>query len=304
MSENFVRKTQNVKNIKAKETYTLHDLDMVETEDGHVYIRIKRKNTEFNNEGDRFAYFYELTNCIRNVNGISLGNNYNDNIGKVNMPLVMDVQHLDGELQVTMSGSVGDIYKVNGIAGTFNNGVTTYTIPLEDTIPDITIKQGNAILAVYEIFQADLNQVDQTHPEYVKGAKLLLQKVNNNETAISDLSTRVHNLETKPSGGYSYLTVKFQISGSTAKHLGVLTNDVNADGCKYTVQTQEEPFGTVNELQMVETVHTLPNGFKLIDLGDTLNNAFAIWLFGATTSEPKWFVDTHTQLFLGTINLA
>lgn len=174
MSENFVRKTLNVKNIETKETYTLHDLDLVETEDGHVYIRIKNKNTEFNNEGDRFAYFYELTNAVRSLNKIELTDHAQlENISNLDLPLVMDVQHLVGKLQVTIAGNTATTFKVNGQSGTFNNGVTTYEVVLPgDTtdIPDLVIKEGNKVLATYETHLPDLEQTQAQHPSYILGS--------------------------------------------------------------------------------------------------------------------------------------
>lgn len=174
MSENFVRKTLNVKNIEAKETYTLHDLDLVETEDGHVYIRIKNKNTEFNNEGDRFAYFYELTNAVRTLNKIELTNHAQlENISNLDLPLVMDVQHLVGKLQVTIAGNTATTFKVNGQSGTFNNGVTTYDVVLSgDThdIPNLVIKEGNKVIATYETHLPDLEEENQQHPSYINGS--------------------------------------------------------------------------------------------------------------------------------------
>lgn len=174
MSENFVRKTLNVKNIEAKETYTLHDLDLVETEDGHVYIRIKNKNTEFNNEGDRFAYFYELTNAVRSLNKIELTNQAQlENISNLDLPLVMDVQHLIGKLQVTIAGNTATTFKVNGQSGTFNNNVTTYDVVLPgDTneIPSIVIKEGNKVLATYETYLPDLEETQAQHPSYILGS--------------------------------------------------------------------------------------------------------------------------------------
>ena len=174
MSENFVRKTLNVKNIETKETYTLHDLDLVETEDGHVYIRIKNKNTEFNNEGDRFAYFYELTNAVRSLNKIELTNHAQlENISNLDLPLVMDVQHLVGKLQVTIAGNTATTFKVNGQSGTFNNNVTTYEVVLPgDThdMPNLVIKEGNKVLATYETYLPDLEETQPQHPSYISGS--------------------------------------------------------------------------------------------------------------------------------------
>lgn len=185
MSENFVRKTLNVEKIGKKETYTLHDLDLVETKDGHVFIRIFKQNAEPNST-DQNAYLYELTNSMRRVNNMSLDNPEQlNNTGNLPLPLVMELQYLSDSVKVSMVGNTTDIYKINGLAGVFKNKITTYTIPLTgDTLPDITVKQGNTVIDVYKLHQADLRQTNPLHPEYVKGAKECCDRLGALETRV------------------------------------------------------------------------------------------------------------------------
>lgn len=58
MSENFVRKTLKVEDITKKETYTLNDLDLVQTSDGRVFIRTFKKKA--NTTNDPNAYLMEI----------------------------------------------------------------------------------------------------------------------------------------------------------------------------------------------------------------------------------------------------
>lgn len=58
MSENFVRKTLKVEDITKKETYTLNDLDLVQTKDGRVFIRTFKKKA--NTSNDPNAYLMEI----------------------------------------------------------------------------------------------------------------------------------------------------------------------------------------------------------------------------------------------------
>lgn len=58
MSENFVRKTLKVEDITKKETYTLNDLDLVQTKDGRVFIRTFKKKA--NTTNDPNAYLMEI----------------------------------------------------------------------------------------------------------------------------------------------------------------------------------------------------------------------------------------------------
>lgn len=172
MSENFVRKTLNVEKIGEKETYTLHDLDLVETKDGHVFIRIFKQNAKPDST-DQNAYLYELTNSVRNINKMALVESEQlNNTSMLPLPLVMELQYLPDTVKLTMVGDTTTIYKVNGVAGVFENEKTTYTVPLSgDTLPDITVKRGNKVIDVYKLHQADLHQTNPLHPEYVKGAK-------------------------------------------------------------------------------------------------------------------------------------
>lgn len=277
MSENFVRKTLNVKDIKAKESYTLHDLDLLETEDGRVFIRIKRKNTEFNNEGDRYAYFYQLTNNIKMINDIPLyPNEQTANSGNIHLPLIMDVQHLVGKIQITMCGKDNGYYKINGIAGTFDSDkeITTFDIPLSEgqSIPDLTLKRGNKVLAVYQVFQADLNQLDSTHPEYIKGAKQLLQRVTQNETNISQLTTKVRNAEnnikTLQQTPITYQC--YQDKTKSPNEYGIITNDPHPEELWYAFCDGNQ-FMTTDAQSLVQIqqadIHVLPNGFTKITLG-------------------------------------
>lgn len=277
MSENFVRKTLNVKNIKAKETYTLHDLDLVETEDGHVYIRIKNKNTEFNNEGDRFAYFYEVTNNVKQVNEIPLTTDeQTTNTGNLHLPLVMDVQHLDGEIKLTMAGKIDGFYKVNGTSGTYANGVTTFSIPLEgSSIPNITVKQGNSILAMYELFQADLEQTDPLHPEFVKGASELIQRVDTVEREVQTLQDTPITYQT------------YQDKTQKPIEYGIITNDPNTDTLVYAFCDGNQLMTTpADQLYPITNVTTLPNGFKKIVLGSPFIGWSKIMLYRNNKSQP------------------
>lgn len=172
MSENFVRKTLNVEKIGEKETYTLHDLDLVETKNGHVFIRIFKQNAKPDST-DQNAYLYELTNSVRSINKMALVESEQlNNSSILPLPLVMELQYLPDSVKLTMVGDTTDQYKVNGVAGVFNNEKTTYEIPLSgDTLPDITIKRGQKVIDVYKLHQADLHQTNPLHPEFVKGAK-------------------------------------------------------------------------------------------------------------------------------------
>lgn len=172
MSENFVRKTLNVEDITKKETYTLHDLDLVETKDGHVFIRIFKKNAQPDGT-DHNAYLYELTNAVRTINKMALVESEQlNNTSMLPLPLVMELQYLPDSVKLTMVGDTTATYKVNGVAGTFENEKTAYIIPLEgEVLPDITVKRGNKVIDVYKLHQADLHQTNPLHPEYVKGAK-------------------------------------------------------------------------------------------------------------------------------------
>lgn len=188
MSENFVRKTLNVEKIGEKETYTLHDLDLVETKDGHVFIRIFKQNAKPDST-DQNAYLYELTNSVRRVNNMSLDTPEQlSNTGHLPLPLVMELQYLPDSVKVSMVGNTTDIYKINGLAGVFKNKITTYTIPLTgDTLPDITVKQGNTVIDVYKLHQADLHQENPLHPEYVKGAKECCDRLSALETRVNKI---------------------------------------------------------------------------------------------------------------------
>lgn len=170
MTEKWVRKSINIKDITKKETYNNNDLDLFEDEKGHVYIRLTHANSTWKEE----AYFYELTNAVRSLNKIELTNEAQlENISNLNLPLVMDVQHLVGELQVTIAGNTATTFKVNGQSGTFNNGVTTYAIELSgdtEDIPDLVIKEGNKTLATYETHLPDLEETEAQHPGYILGA--------------------------------------------------------------------------------------------------------------------------------------
>lgn len=172
MSENFVRKTLNVEKIGEKETYTLHDLDLVETKDGHVFIRIFKQNAKPDST-DQNAYLYELTNSVRTINKMGLVESEQlNNTSMLPLPLVMELQYLPDTVKLTMVGDTTTTYKVNGVDGVFDNEKTTYTVPLSgDTLPDITVKRGNKVIDVYKLHQADLHQTNPLHPEYVKGAK-------------------------------------------------------------------------------------------------------------------------------------
>lgn len=253
MSENFVRKTLNVKNIEAKETYTLHDLDLVETEDGHVYIRIKNKNTEFNNEGDRFAYFYELTNAVRSLNKIELTNHAQlENISNLDLPLVMDVQHLIGKLQVTIAGNTATTFKVNGQSGTFNNNVTTYDVVLPgDTydIPTIVIKEGNKVLATYETHLPDLEETQAQHPSYIIGSDSYRTFRTSTRTRLNDLEEYHFDL-IKDSDNHDIIQL---VCKTLPSQVSVYTNDTLK----------------ANQTNFIKNQRTLPAGYSLyeIDLG-------------------------------------
>lgn len=195
MSENFVRKTLNVENIEKKETYTLHDLDLVETKEGRVFIRIFKQNAKPDST-DQNAYLYELTNTVRMVNRMPLGvAEQLNNSGHLLLPLVMELQYLADSVNVTMAGNTSGIYKVNGVAGVYKNGITIYTIPLTgDSLPDVTIKTGNTVVDVYKLHQADLHQENPLHPEFVKGAKECCERLASVENRVGALETRVDNI--------------------------------------------------------------------------------------------------------------
>lgn len=188
MTEKWTRKTINIKDITKKETYNNHDLDLFEDENGHVYIRLTHDNDTW---GEK-AYFYELTNAVRSLNQIELTDKEQlENISNLNLPLVMEVQHLVGELQVTIAGNTATTFKVNGQAGTFSNGVTTYAVALagdQEGIPDIVIKQGNKVLATYETHLPDLEQSQVQHPAYILGSDTY-------RTFRSSTRTRLNELE-------------------------------------------------------------------------------------------------------------
>lgn len=198
MSENFVRKTLNVENIEKKETYTLHDLDLVETKNGHVYIRIFKQNAKPDST-DQNAYLYELTNTVRRVNNIGLYTPEQlNNSGSLNIPLVMELQYLPDSIKLTIAGNTSGIYKVNGSDGVFKNEKTTYTVPLTgDSLPDVTLKHGNTVVDVYKVYQADLHQENPLHPEFVKGAKECCERLAAVETKANALEGKVTNLEAK-----------------------------------------------------------------------------------------------------------
>lgn len=197
MSESFVRKTLNVEDITKKETYTLHDLDLIETKKGHVYIRINKKRAQASSI-DKNAYLYELTNSIRRLNGLGLSETAQlDNNGDILLPLVMELQHLDGEIQLTIAGKTDNVIKVNNINGVYENYKTTYVIPLTDTIPDIVVKRENTVIATYELHQADWNQKNKLHPEYIKGSQEFIDIVEALNNKVTALETRVSALESK-----------------------------------------------------------------------------------------------------------
>ena len=185
MSENFVRKTLNVEKIGEKETYTLHDLDLVETKDGHVFIRIFKQNAKPDST-DQNAYLYELTNSVRTINKMGLVESEQlNNTSMLPLPLVMELQYLPDTVKLTMVGDTTTTYKVNGVDGVFDNEKTTYTVPLSgDTLPDITVKRGNKVIDVYKIHQADLHQTNPLHPEFVKGAKECCDRLEALETRV------------------------------------------------------------------------------------------------------------------------
>lgn len=188
MSENFVRKTLNVEKIGKKETYTLHDLDLVETKDGHVFIRIFKQNARPDST-DQNAYLYELTNAVRTINKMALVESEQlNNTSMLPLPLVMELQHLDGEVKLTMVGDTTTTYKVNGVAGVFENEKTTYTIPLSgESLPDITVKRGNKVIDIYKLHQADLHQTNPLHPEFVKGAQECCDRLGALETRVNKI---------------------------------------------------------------------------------------------------------------------
>lgn len=188
MSENFVRKTLNVEKIGEKETYTLHDLDLVETKDGHVFIRIFKQNAKPNST-DQNAYLYELTNSVRTINKMALVESEQlNNTSMLPLPLVMELQYLPDSVKLTMVGDTTSTYKVNTIDGVFNNEKTTYTVPLSgSSLPDITVKRGNKVIDVYKLHQADLHQENPLHPEYVKGAKECCDRLSALETRVNKI---------------------------------------------------------------------------------------------------------------------
>ena len=207
MSENFVRKTLNVEKIGEKETYTLHDLDLVETKDGHVFIRIFKQNA--NPDGtDQNAYLYELTNSVRTINKMILDyhSEQTNNTGHLPLPLVMELQYLPDTVKLTMVGDTTTIYKVNGVDGVFDNEKTTYTVPLSgDTLPDITVKRGNKVIDVYKLHQADLHQTNPLHPEFVKGAKECCDRLGAVENQVKKL---IHpDVLVEPTGSSVYIEV-------------------------------------------------------------------------------------------------
>lgn len=206
MSENFVRKTLNVEKIGEKETYTLHDLDLVETKDGHVFIRIFKQNAKPDST-DQNAYLYELTNSVRTINKMSLVESEQlNNTSMLPLPLVMELQYLPDTVKLTMVGDTTTIYKVNGVAGVFKNEKTTYTVPLSgDTLPDITVKRGNKVIDVYKLHQADLHQTNPLHPEYVKGAKECCDRLGALETKVTKLDNPYLYLEVRDSTVYIHV---------------------------------------------------------------------------------------------------
>lgn len=188
MTEKWVRKSININDITKKETYNNNDLDLFEDKNGHVYIRL----THANDTWDEEAYFYELTNTVRSLNQIELTNDEQlENISNLHLPLVMDIQHLVGELQVTIAGNTETTFKVNGQSGTFHNGVTTYAIELagdQYEMPDLVIKEGNKILATYETHLPDLEETEPQHPSYILGS-------DDYRTFRSSTRTRLNELE-------------------------------------------------------------------------------------------------------------
>lgn len=197
MSENFVRKTLNVEDITKKETYTLNDLDLIQTKNGHVYIRINKKGAQ-SSSSDKNAYLYELTNITRTINGIPLYEaEKTSNNGQMRLPLIMNIQHLEGEIQVSMVGDTSTVYKVNDLTGKFSNETTLYTIPLTgiDELPDITIKRGTKVIDVYKLHQADWNQKNKLHPEYIKGSNEFIDVVEALNNKLTALTERVTALE-------------------------------------------------------------------------------------------------------------
>lgn len=188
MTEKWVRKSINIKDITKKETYNNNDLDLFEDENGHVYIRLTHANSTW---GEK-AYFYELTNAVRSLNQIELTNDEQlENISNLQLPLVMDIQHLVGELQVTIAGDTSTTFKVNDQEGTFENGVTTYAVELagdQYEIPDLEITEGETILATYETHLPDLEEDEAQHPSYILGS-------DNYRTFRSSTRTRLNELE-------------------------------------------------------------------------------------------------------------
>ena len=240
MTEKFVRKAINIKDITKKETYNNNDLDLFEDEKGHVYIRLTHDNDTW---GEK-AYFYELTNAVRSLNQIELTNQEQlENISNLNLPLVMEVQHLVGELQVTIAGNTSNVFKVNGQAGTFNNGLTTYALTLsgdQEEIPDIVIKQGNKVLATYKTYLPDLEQAQAQHPSYILGSDTY-------RTFRTSTRTRLNELE-----GYHCDLIKHSdnhdviqlVCQTLPNQVSVFANDtLKADQTKFIKNSRKLPGG-------------------------------------------------------------
>lgn len=243
MTEKWVRKSIHIKDITKKETYNNHDLDLFEDENGHVYIRLTHPNDTW---GEK-AYFYELTNAIRSLNQMELTNDEQlENISNLNLPLVMAIQHLVGELQVTIAGDTSTIFKVNDQEGTFENGVTTYAVELagdQHEMPDLEITQGEKVLVTYETHLPDLEEDEAQHPSYILGSDTY-------RTFRSSTRTRLDELE-------EYQACMFR---NSANHIII---QLFCKELPNTVSIYDNEREMATKADLVQVQRLLPNGYLL-----------------------------------------
>lgn len=254
MTEKWVRKTTNIKDITKKETYNNNDLDLFEDENGHIYIRLTHDNDTWGEQ----AYFYELTNAVRSLNKIELTDHEQlENISNLDLPLVMDVQHLVGKLQVTIAGNTATTFKVNGQSGTFNNGVTTYDLALAgdtEDIPNLVIKEGNKVLATYETHLPDLEQTQAQHPSYILGSDTYRTFRTSTQTRLNELE-EYHCDLIKHSDNHDVIQL---VCKTLPAQVSVFTNETLK----------------ANQTNFIKNSRKLPTGYSLyeVDLGVLIAN--------------------------------